>query len=123
MNGSEWVVEAYGCDPMRLASLVALRAVFDAAVDELGLHPVGAAQWHQFPAPGGVTGLQMLSESHLTVHTFPEHASLCLNLFCCTPRPEWPWADRLAALVGASAVMVRQLERAYHHPLTVAALP
>jgi S-adenosylmethionine decarboxylase len=84
---------------------------------------VGAAQWHQFPAPGGVTGLQMLSESHLTVHTFPEHASLCLNLFCCTPRPEWPWADRLAALVGASSVMVRQLERAYHHPLTVAALP
>ena len=123
MNGSEWVVEAYGCDPMRLASLVALRAVFDAAVDELGLNPVGAAQWHQFPAPGGVTGLQMLSESHLTVHTFPEHASLCLNLFCCTPRPEWPWADRLAALVGASSVMVRQLERAYHHPLTVAALP
>lgn len=86
MNGTEWVVEAHGCDPVRLASVPALHTVFATIIAELDLHPVGEALWHQFPSPGGITGMQMLAESHLTVHTFPEHASLCLNLFCCTPR-------------------------------------
>ena len=117
MIGSEWVVEAYGCDPVRLADPDAMRGVFDAMVKELSLHPVGEALWHKFPAPGGITGMLLLAESHLTVHTFPEHASLCLNLFCCTPRETWSWDARLRALVGAGHVQVRTLERAYAAPM------
>ena len=113
MNGSEWVVEAHGCDPVRLGDLTSMNALFDAIVHDLRLNPVGHAHWHQFPSPGGVTGMLMLAESHLTVHTFPEHASLCLNLFCCTPREEWPFADRLQRLVGAESVHVRRLTREY----------
>lgn len=112
-TGSEWIVEAFGCDPERLRDVAALQAVFSAAVQELALHPVGDAVWHRFPHPGGLTGMQMLAESHLTVHTFPEHASACFNLFCCTPRPSWAWGARLAALLGASDVQVRVLPREY----------
>ena len=114
-TGSEWIVEAYGCNPGRLADPASLRALFDAIVHELALHPVGDAVWHQFPAPGGITGMLMLAESHLTVHTFPEHASACLNLFCCTPRAAWSWDDRLATLLGAQTVRVRKLAREYAH--------
>jgi S-adenosylmethionine decarboxylase len=122
MTGHEWVVEAHGCDPVRLASLPALQVLFAAMVDELALHPVAPAQWHRFPAPGGITGLLMLAESHLTVHTFPEHGSLCLNLFCCTPRAPWPFAERLGALVGATDVRLRALVRDYApHPGAVPA--
>ena len=113
MIGSEWVVEAHGCDPVRLADLGAMRALFDAMVDELALHPVGEALWHKFPSPGGITGMLLLAESHLTVHTFPEHASACINLFCCTPREAWSWDARLRTLLGAERVGVRTLERAY----------
>jgi S-adenosylmethionine decarboxylase len=107
------VVEAFGCEAGRLGDVAALAAVFDAAVRELELHPVGEARWHRFPAPGGVTGMLMLAESHLTVHTFPEHGSACFNLFCCTPRPGWDWAGRLTALLGATDVQVRVLSRDY----------
>src|SRR6187431_2122124 len=113
MNGNEWVVEAYGCDPVRLGDTRAMSALFDAITRELSLNPVGEPLWHRFPFPGGVTGMQMLAESHLTVHTFPEHESLCLNLFCCTPRPEWQWEARLRDLVGAQDVQVRELLRSY----------
>ncbi len=106
-------MEAFGCDPGRLASLPALQALFDAMTDELSLHPVAPAQWHRFPAPGGITGMVMLAESHLTVHTFPEHASACINLFCCTPRAPWNWSDRLHDLLGADGVLVRALTREY----------
>lgn len=114
-TGSEWIVEAYGCDARRLADPASLRALFDAIVNELSLHPVGDAVWHQFPPPGGLTGMLMLAESHLTVHTFPEHASACINLFCCTPRAAWNWETRLATLLGAETVRVRELAREYAH--------
>ncbi len=70
MNGREWIVEAYGCDPARLGDPAALQALFAAMVHELALNPVGDAQWFHFPSPGGVTGMLMLAESHLTVHSF-----------------------------------------------------
>ena len=113
MHGREWLIEAHGCDPAALADVDALRRLFDRVIQGLRLHPVAPAQWHRFPGPGGVTGLVLLAESHLALHTFPEHGSLCLNLFCCVPRAEWDWAGGLARHVGAAEVRVRRLARAY----------
>ena len=112
-DGCEWVVDAYGCDPVRLADVAALRRLFAAIVAELVLTPVADAVWPVFPSPGGITGLLPLAESHLTIHTFPEHDSLCVNLFCCRPRTDWPWAERLRAHVGAEQITIRRLERRY----------
>ena len=112
-RGDEWIVEAFGCDAERLADRAVLASLFARMVHELALRPIGAGQWHVFPPPGGITGMLLLAESHLTVHTFPEHGSLCLNLFCCTPRTEWPFAERLGELLGAERVTVRHLVRTY----------
>jgi len=112
-DGREWIVDARGCDPAALASLPVVCALLDRAVRELGLRVVGEPLWHVFPPPGGITGLLLLAESHLSVHTFPEHGSLCLNLFCCTDRPEWDFAARLREAVGATRVDVRRLQRHY----------
>ena len=113
MIGCEWVVEAHGCDPAALADVRTLQAVFAEIVSDLALHPLGRATWHQFPAPGGITGLELLSESHLACHTFPEYGSACFNLFCCRPRAEWDFAGRLQHHLGAAAVSVRRLDRPY----------
>jgi S-adenosylmethionine decarboxylase len=111
--GMEWVVEAFGCDVRRLADPNALAALVDEMVTALALTPVAPPHWHRFPHPGGVTGLLLLAESHIALHTFPEHASLCLNLFCCRPRTEWNFAAGLARTLGATRVVVRQLARDY----------
>ena len=112
-TGEEWMVEAYGCDPRRLASEAALQLLFARIVADLGLTPVGEARWHRFPAAGGITGLALLAESHLTVHSWPEHGSVCLNLFCCRPRTPWDWRGGLRELLGASEVRVRVVAREY----------
>ena len=112
-SGQEWIVEAYGCDEAALADLVKLRRLFDDVVRALALRPVGEAVWHQFPHTGGVTGLCLLAESHLACHTFPEYRSICLNVFCCQPRPEWDFSGYLQREMGAARVNVRRMERPY----------
>jgi S-adenosylmethionine decarboxylase len=112
-DGAEWIVEAFGCDVRCLTSGDALAALVADVVGSLALRPVAPATWHQFPAPGGITGMLLLAESHLALHTFPEHGSLTLNLFCCAPREEWDWEAGLARHVGAREVRVRRVERRY----------
>jgi S-adenosylmethionine decarboxylase len=114
-SGTEWLIEGYGCDAAALADLGKLRALFSDLVEGMRLRTVGEAVWHQFPHPGGVTGLSLLAESHLACHTFPEHESICLNVFCCQPRPDWDFAGYLAREFGATSVSVRRMERPYTH--------
>ena len=52
------------------------------AVAAAGLQPVGEL-FHQFPAPGGVTGIVLLAESHLAVHTWPELGGVALDVYVC----------------------------------------
>ena len=109
--GTEWLVEASGCDASRLRDAEALRAVFARAVSELGLRVVGEAHWHKFPGEGGVTGLALLTESHLACHTYPEFGVATFNLYCCRERATWPWDERLREMLGATGVRVRRLAR------------
>jgi len=113
MNGTEWIIDARGCSADSLRSLEVLRNLFAEIIAELDLRTIGETQWHQFPGTGGITGLCLLSESHLTCHTFPEFGSLCLNLFCCVPRAPWDFEPRLSKLFSASSVRVRVVNREY----------
>ena len=113
MSGIEWVVEAFGCSSQSLRDPAVLQDLFNSIIRGMKLRPVGATQWHQFPGTRGITGLCLLAESHLACHTFPEHGSLCLNLFCCVPRAEWDFDTVLRQLFGANAVSVRRLQRPY----------
>jgi S-adenosylmethionine decarboxylase len=109
--GTEWLVDAHGCEADRLRSQETLAAVFDRIVQELGLCTAVAPLWHVFPGQGGVTGMLLLTESHLACHTFPERGYASFNLYCCRPREEWPWPERLAESLGARRVEVRSFMR------------
>jgi S-adenosylmethionine decarboxylase len=66
-------------DTLRSACLDAVAAAGLTAVNEC---------FHAFPAradqgPSGITGVVLLAESHLTVHTWPEKGVVTLDIFVC----------------------------------------
>ena len=109
--GTEWVVDARGCSAETLADIAQLKLIFERIIRDLELHVLGDISWHQFPEPGGVSGLALLSESHLTCHTYPEVGAASFNLYCCRNRTTWPWESILRELLGATEVNIRVLER------------
>ena len=92
--GTEWLVEAAGCSSEALRDETALRSVFSRSSTTSDLKTINEV-WHKFEGEGGVTGLVALTESHLTCHTYPEHAIATFNLYCCRSRPEWDWEENL----------------------------
>lgn len=109
--GTEWLVEAKGCDEDLLRNEEVLRQAFASIIADLGLKTVGKEIWHKFPGEGGVTGLVALTESHLACHTYPEYKIATFNLYCCKDRPEWDWKEKLCELIGAKDVSVTKIER------------
>lgn len=109
--GTEWLVDAEGCSADLLRDVEVVRSICDEVVATLELRVIGGPSWHQFPQPGGVTGLYLLTESHLACHTFPETGLATFNLYCCRPRPAFEWEARLKQLLCAAQVTVRAAAR------------
>jgi S-adenosylmethionine decarboxylase len=109
--GLEYLVDAYRCDPPALRSRAALEQVFARLIEDLGLRPVGQPLWHVFPAAAGITGLCLLTESHIAIHTFPETGLATINLYCCRPCRPWAWEIHLADILGARQVDVHTVAR------------
>jgi len=119
--GTEWLIDASGCDPMALSDLDRVRAVFDRVIHDLDLNVLGEIARHQFDHPGGISGLAMLSESHLSCHTYPEFGAATFNLYCCRNRASWSWETTLKEMLGATEVNVRVFERMIHDDAHAAA--
>jgi len=109
--GTEWLIDASGCDAAALADLDHLRAVFERVIRDLDLNVLGEIAWYKFDHPGGVSGLALLSESHLACHTYPEFGAATFNLYCCRNTASWTWETTLKEMLGATEVNVRVFER------------
>lgn len=109
--GVEWVVDASGCEASRLRDRAGIERFLDVLMGSLRLTAAAPRVVHVFPGEGGVTAMVLLTESHLAIHTFPEHGALTLNLYCCKARPRFDWTSALGEHFAAARVDVRELAR------------
>lgn len=84
MQGLHLTGDLFDCDcpPHRLVDVAGLRTHCLAAVRDAGLSPV-ADLFHPFPGSAGVTGVVLLAESHMAVHTWPETMGVTLDIYVC----------------------------------------
>jgi S-adenosylmethionine decarboxylase proenzyme len=112
LQGLHLTADLRGCDPAlpAMADPAALRALCLASVTAAGLQPVGEL-FHCFPTPGGVTGVVLLAESHLAVHTWPELGSVTLDVYVCNRLADnGPRAQALMAAME-TAFAAKQVQR------------
>ena len=82
--GLHLIVNLYDISNVELLSYVDLcKPILNNIISELNLTVVNEAG-HQFE-PIGYTYAYVLSESHLTIHTYPEYNSCYIDIFCCNP--------------------------------------
>jgi S-adenosylmethionine decarboxylase proenzyme len=93
--GQHVLAEFEGIDPLLLNDVAFLRGAM-----ERSLHQAGATICDMVSkrfAPQGVTVLALLSESHASLHTYPELGSVFLDVFTCGHRADPELAMRLLA--------------------------
>lgn len=80
--GNHGLLDLYGCDEILLkdegrlkTALIAAAQAADATIVE--------SRFHTFGGAGGVTGVLLLAESHISIHTWPEHRFAAVDAFIC----------------------------------------
>ena len=79
--GRHFIAEYYGCDGQALSDTDRLSEVMREAAIASGACLLGSAD-HHFDG-SGYSMVLLLSESHASVHTYPEHRACFVDLFTC----------------------------------------
>ena len=95
--GRHVLAELTGCPPNVLDDAAALEVCFRDCAEKGGATLV-SSHFHRF-SPQGVSGVVVIAESHLTIHTWPEHGYAAVDVFTCG-RPEI--AEAIMALIIAA---------------------
>jgi S-adenosylmethionine decarboxylase len=82
--GRHLLLELYACPPDRLNDVKGIEACLLEAVRRIGATLI-SHQTHRF-SPHGVSAVVIIAESHLTIHTWPEHGYAAVDLFTCSDR-------------------------------------
>ena len=79
--GQQLIVELYGCDRTLLDDPSRLEQILTEAISRSGGTIIRPC-FHQF-SPHGVTGVVVIAESHVSIHTWPEFGYCALDVFTC----------------------------------------
>jgi S-adenosylmethionine decarboxylase len=110
-RGVHLIADLHDCAGLDDIALIerALReaaAAARATLIDLRLHAFGPGQ--------GITGVAILAESHISIHSWPEHSYAAVDIFVCGDRcdPDAALAV-LGDVLGAGARQVRSIDRGY----------
>lgn len=79
--GRHVIAEMWECDIDTLNDMGRIEQIFVDAALRAGAE-IREVAFHKF-APQGVSGVVIISESHLTIHSFPEHGYASIDVYTC----------------------------------------
>lgn len=79
--GRHILCEVYGCDPGVLDDVKTIEGIMVNAALQAGAE-IREVAFHKFN-PQGVSGIVVISESHLSIHTWPEYGYAAVDVFTC----------------------------------------
>jgi len=104
------IVELYGCDRAILDDPANLQSILTDAINRSGATIIQPF-FHQF-SPHGVTGVVVIAESHVAIHTWPEFGYCALDIFTCGTQVDMDLIfGRIRSGLHASEVSVMEVKR------------
>jgi len=104
------LVEYHGCDPKILNDLDMVKGFMLEAASRSGAVVLDSS-FHYF-SPQGVSGVVVIAESHLAIHTWPEHGYAAVDIFTCGTKVD-PWRafDYLKSALDSQKSSVNEIGR------------
>lgn len=108
--GRHILAELFGCNPESLNDLKKVEKAMVSAAVKAGAE-VREVAFHKF-SPQGISGVVVISESHLAVHTWPEYGYAAVDVFTCGDRVDpWVACEFINQAFGAQHTTANEVKR------------
>lgn len=109
-QGIHIILDCYECDNQLLNDKKALKQILMDAAIKSGAHIVETS-FHQF-YPQGISGVIVISESHFSIHTWPEYKYAAIDIFTCSKEMNINFAiDYIIAHLKSNRYEIIRLDR------------
>ena len=79
--GYQTTIDFYDCDATIINTVASITSILEKASEIMNLSVVNTTI-HEF-SPIGISGVVVIKESHIAIHTWPEHNYVALDFFTC----------------------------------------
>lgn len=114
--GNHILVEFMNCDPHIMNDVAAIERDMVAAAQKAGATVINST-FHHF-SPYGVSGVVVIQESHLAIHTWPEYGYAAVDLFTCGEMDAWISFDFLKDAFKSKSYSAIEIKRGSLNLLT-----
>lgn len=114
--GNHILVEFMNCEPHIMNDVAAIERDMVGAAQKAGATVINST-FHHF-SPYGVSGVVVIQESHLAIHTWPEYGYAAVDLFTCGEMDAWISFDFLKECFGAKSYSAIEMKRGSVNLLT-----
>lgn len=114
--GNHILVEFMNCDPHVMNDVAAIERDMVDAARKAGATVINST-FHHF-SPWGVSGVVVIQESHLAIHTWPEYGYAAVDLFTCGDMDAWISFDHLRECFGSKSYSAIEMKRGSVNLLT-----
>lgn len=115
------IIDGFRGNPEKLASEELVRGLLDRLPESVGMTKIAPAHVQRYvgskPEDWGVSGFVLIAESHISVHTFPEHGILWADAFSCKSFDADAVVWEMANAFEVGAVFAHKLPRGLEYPL------
>ena len=106
--GAHRIVDLWGAS--HLTNGKVLTAVLETASNAAGASLLKIFL-HEFPSSGGITGVALLAESHMSIHTWPEKEYAAIDIFMCGQADPWRALDVLILRLKPTHTVIEHFVR------------
>ena len=110
--GIHYIIDLFGCNRQQINSDIFLKKVFADSIKGTDIILLNES-FYKFD-PQGVTGYFLLANSHMSLHSWPEHGYLSIDIYTCSSSEMTrKLVDSILEKISHEKVFIKNIDRTY----------